>query len=281
VRVLLLTTAALVGFSANSLLTRSALNAGQIDPASFTAVRLITGALTLLLLTRLRSPVAAASRGSWRSALALAGYAVFFTLAYTRIQAGAGALVLFGAVQVTMIGTGLVRGERPAWVDWLGLALAFTGLLVLNLPGAAAPDPVGAILMLAAGACWGVYSLAGRGSRDPLGATAGNFFRASAAGVLFVGVAAARASVHASPSGLLLATASGSLASGVGYTLWYAALPSLAAWRAAIVQLTVPVATALAATVVLGETLSARLVMAAALVAVGVWLTVWPKGHLR
>jgi drug/metabolite transporter (DMT)-like permease len=273
VRVLLLTTAALVGFSANSLLTRSALNAGQIDPASFTAVRLITGALTLLLLTRLRSPVAAASRGSWRSALALAGYAVFFTLAYTRIQAGAGALVLFGAVQVTMIGTGLVRGERPAWVDWLGLALAFTGLLVLNLPGAAAPDPVGAILMLAAGACWGVYSLAGRGSRDPLGATAGNFFRASAAGVLFVGVAAARASVHASPSGLLLATASGSL--------WYAALPSLAAWRAAIVQLTVPVATALAATVVLGETLSARLVMAAALVAVGVWLTVWPKGHLR
>ena len=239
----------------------------------------------MLLLTKLRSPVAAAaSRGSWRSALALAGYAVFFTLAYTRIQAGAGALVLFGAVQVTMIGTGLIRGERPARVDWLGLALAFAGLLVLNLPGATAPDPVGAILMLAAGACWGVYSLAGRGSRDPLGATAGNFLRASIAGALFVGVAAARASVHASPSGLLLATASGSLASGVGYSDFKSTrlrCRRSRPRRAAIVQLTVPVATAIAATAILGETLSARLVTAAALVAVGVWLTVWPKGHLR
>lgn len=273
-RVFLLTAAALVGFSANSLLTKSALSAGEIDPASFTAVRLITGALTLLLLTRLRSPVAAASRGSWRSALALAGYAVFFTLAYTRIGAGVGALVLFGAVQITMVGTGLIRGERPARIDWLGLALAFAGLLVLNLPGATAPDPVGAILMAVAGACWGGYSLAGRGSRDPLGATAGNFLRASVAGVLFVGVAAARSSLNATPTGLLLATASGSLASGVGYTLWYAALPSLAAWRAAIVQLTVPVATALAASVILSEALSTRLIIAAALVALGVGLTV-------
>jgi drug/metabolite transporter (DMT)-like permease len=282
VRVLLLTTAALVGFSANSLLTRSALSSGRmIDPASFTAIRLVTGAVTLLLLVRLRRAPAEASRGSWTSALALAGYAVLFTLAYTRIGAGVGALLLFGAVQITMIATGLVRGERPARIDWLGLALAFAGLVVLTLPGAAAPDLAGSVLMAGAGACWGAYSLAGRGNRDPLGATAGNFLQAAAMGVVFFGVAAAQTTVHVSLAGLLLASASGSLASGVGYTLWYAALPSLASWRAAIVQLTVPVATAIAATLILGESLSTRLVVAAALVATGVWLTVWPKGHLR
>lgn len=279
VRVWVLTAAAMVGFSANSLLTRSALGAGLIDPASFTTVRLVTGAITLYLLVRLRRPPAEISRGSWASAVALAGYAVLFTLAYTRIGAGVGALVLFGAVQLTMIGTGLVRGERPDRIDWLGLAIAFAGLVVLTLPGAAAPDVIGSILMATAGACWGVYSLAGRGNRDPLGATAGNFLRASAVGILFLAASSASNALHATPAGLLLATASGSLASGVGYTLWYAALPSLAAWRAAIVQLTVPIATAIAATAILGEALSTRLVIAAALVAAGVWLTAWPSAH--
>jgi drug/metabolite transporter (DMT)-like permease len=281
-RLFLLTAAALIGFSANSLLTRAALDVRDIDAASFTAVRLATGAVTLALLAALRSrstPAAIAS-GNWRSALALSAYAVLFTIAYLRIGAGVGALVLFGAVQVTMIGTGLVRGERPARIDWLGVALAAAGLILLTLPGATAPDALGALLMALAGVSWGVYSLAGRSSRDPLGTTAGNFLRASLVGALFASAAWAWAGgLHATARGLIFATLSGSIASGVAYTLWYAALPRLLAWRAAIVQLIVPVLTAVAATVLLGETISLRLALATLLVVAGVALTVWPAWH--
>ena len=277
-RVLLLTTAALVGFAANSLLTRAALGAGLIDAGAFTLVRLLTGALALGLLARVRARTVV-ERGSWKSALLLAGYAVFFTLAYTRIGAGVGALILFGSVQITMIGTGLIRGERPARVDWLGLVLALAGLLVLTLRGASAPDIVGTSLMVVAGACWGAYSLAGRASRDPLGATAGNFLRATVCGVVFAAVTASAR--HVTPVGLALATASGSLASGVGYTLWYAVLPVIASWRAAIVQLVVPILTALAASALLGESVTARLVLATILIATGVSLTIAPALHQR
>src|SRR5262245_43171840 len=164
-RVFLLTAAALIGFASNSLLTRGALATGRLDAATFMSVRLLTGAATLALLARLRRQ-ATTERGSWTSAAALAGYAVAFTLAYGRIGASVGALVLFGRVQITMIGTGLVRGERPARIDWAGVALAIGGLLVFTVPGVDAPDPLGTALMAVAGACWGVYSLAGRSSRD-------------------------------------------------------------------------------------------------------------------
>ncbi|HUL72633.1 MAG TPA: DMT family transporter [Vicinamibacterales bacterium] len=273
-RTVALTSAAFIGFAANSLLTRGALGTERLDAATFTFVRLLTGALTLLVLTRAR-PRADASSGSWESAAALAAYAICFTLAYRRIGAAVGALVLFGAVQATMIGTGLARGERPERIDWLGVACAIAGLLVFAIPGATAPDVLGTALMAAAGVCWGVYSLAGRAARDPLGATAGNFLRATLAGLVFF--AAGFASRKITTSGLLLATASGSLASGVGYTLWYAALPSLAAWRAAIVQLIVPVFTALSAAALLGETITSRLVLATALVGLGVALTIHRK----
>lgn len=275
-RVLILTTLALTGFAANSLLTRGAIGSGRMDAASFTAVRLLTGALMLALLARLQ-PRATRERGAWFPAAALAGYAIFFTLAYRRIGAGVGALVLFGAVQVTMIGTGLVRGERPARIDWAGLALALAGLLVFTLPGATAPDLVGTGSMVVAGVCWGVYSLVGRRTRDPLGATAGNFALATLAGLLFAGVSFR--SIHLTAEGLGLATASGAIASGLAYTLWYAALPSLTAWRAAIVQLVVPPLTALAAWLLLGERITPQLVVATVLVAAGVWLTVWPAWH--
>jgi drug/metabolite transporter (DMT)-like permease len=281
VRLFLVTAATLICFSANSLLTRGALGADRIDWASFTLIRLATGAATLALLVRLRTTAGApqpgapydeaGQRGSWIGAAALAAYAVAFTYAYTRIGAAIGALLLFGAVQVTMIGTGLARGERPARTDWIGMLLALGGLLVLTLPGATAPDSIGAALMIAAGIAWGVYSLAGRGSRDPLAATAGNFIR----GTLLVALAVVwviGASTMAA-DGVLLATASGSIASGVGYTLWYTALPLLAAWRAAVVQLVVPVLTALLAALLLGEPIEARLVAATLLVAAGVLLT--------
>ena len=280
-----LTAGALIGFSANSLLTRSALGAGRLDAASFTAIRLVTGAVTLAVLARVRARTETSRGspsldGSWRSAAALAGYAILFTLAYARIGAAVGALVLFGSVQVTMIGVGLVQGERPAHIDWAGFALAVAGLLTLTLPGAASPDLTGTGLMALAGASWGAYSLAGRGSRDPLRVTTGNFLRAGLFGVLFF-LAAAPAGWHVTPGGIWLAAASGSIASGVGYTLWYAAVPALAAWRAAVVQLVVPVLTALCAAALLSEPLTLRLLAATALVAAGVGLTIWPSKHRR
>ena len=269
-RVFLLTAAALIGFAANSLLTRSALGQGLLDAGSFTAIRLVSGAATLILLSRLRR-AAQSEDGDWISALALAGYAICFTIAYTRIGASVGALILFGAVQLTMIGTGLARGERPRRLDWIGLSLAAAGLLVFTLPGVTAPDLAGSLLMATAGVSWGAYSLIGRRRRDPLGATAGNFLRASLIGAIFLG--AWLRWLHVTPHGVLLALASGSLASGVGYTLWYAVLPSLAAWRAAILQLVVPVLTALAAIVLLNEPLTTRIVVSTVLIIGGVVLT--------
>ena len=269
-RTVFFTLAALVCFAANSLLTRGALGHGWLDAPGFTIVRLTTGAAMLAVLLQLRG-AAAAERGSWRSALALAGYAVAFTIAYTRIGAGVGALLLFGAVQVTMIGTGLVKGERPLARDWLGLLLAASGLAWLTLPGASAPDLTGALLMVIAGAAWGAYSIIGRRSRDPLAATSGNFWRAAILGAVALGW------LHSPGSltwpGVLLAATSGAIASGVGYTFWYSALPHLTAWRAALVQLSVPVITALAAIALLNETFSARLAIATVLVAAGVGVT--------
>lgn len=275
-RVLVLTSATLVCFAANSLLTRAALDSGRLDWPTFTVVRLASGTVMLWLLVQARR-APAAERGTWTGAAALAGYAVAFTLAYTRIGAAAGALLLFGAVQATMIGVGLVRGERPARIDWTGVALAVAGLVVLTRPGAMRPDPIGATLMVGAGVCWGVYSLLGRRSRDPLAATAGNFARATILGL--AAVAALFAGMHLTVSGLVLAVASGAIASGVGYTIWYTVLPSLAAWRAAVVQLIVPVLTAVAAVILLGEAISSRLVAAGALIAAGVALTTIPALH--
>ncbi|HYN10968.1 MAG TPA: DMT family transporter [Vicinamibacterales bacterium] len=270
VRLFLLTAATLLCFASNSLLTRGALATDRLDWASFTLIRLVTGALTLALLVRLRR-APSGSGGSWLAGAALAGYAVAFTLAYTLIGAAVGALLLFGAVQATMIGVGLVRGERPARLDWVGVALAISGLLALTVPGVTAPHPAGAVLMIAAGVCWGGYSLAGRGSLNPLVDTTRNFVRATVLAV--VPVAFLASGRRYSTVGVLLAAASGSIASGVGYTLWYSVLPALAAWRAAIVQLIVPVLTALLAAVLLGETITPRLLIATALIACGVWLT--------
>lgn len=268
----------MLAFAANSLLTRGALGHNLIDAPSFTIIRLVSGALMLAVLnTWSRSQprglpaVTGTKAGTWSSGASLAGYAVAFTLAYTRIGAGIGALLLFGAVQVTMIGTGVVRGERPLGRDWLGLLLAMAGLAWLTVPGATAPDPRGAALMILAGACWGMYSLAGRGSRDPLAATTGNFWRAAFLGALALGFLVNR-DTWTWP-GFWLAIASGAVASGLGYTIWYAVLPSLGSWRAALVQLTVPIIAAAGATIFLSESVTTRLLIAAALVIAGVSLS--------
>jgi drug/metabolite transporter (DMT)-like permease len=267
-RTALLASSALAGFAANSLLCRAALRGGAIDAWSFTAVRLASGALVLGLLARTWRG------GSWASALALVAYAGLFSLAYLLIPAGVGALVLFGAVQATMIGWSVRAGRRPRAVEWCGLVLALAGLAWLTLPGAGAPDARGLGLMACAGIAWGVYSLRGRSGRQPLLATAGNFAR----GALLVLPFAAFARFEIGTRGLLLASASGALASGLCYSLWYAALPGMSATRAALVQLCVPLLTAIAAVLLLGEQPSERLLCSGVAILGGIALAVlWPQ----
>ena len=274
VRVILLSLGALAGFAANSLLTRGALASHEISPALFALIRIASGAAVLATAASLRpARPADATRASvrWSGAWALVAYLFTFTVAYTRIGAASGALVLFGSVQLSMIAIGLIRGERPGGAGLTGAALALTGLLWLTLPGVAAPDPLGAILMAGAGSSWGVYSIVGRGSRDPIGDTATNFRRATL--IAMLPLLPAAWPFAATVRGFTLAICSGTLASGLGYSLWYAALPALSAWRAATMQLLVPIVTAIAAATWLGEPLTARLVGAAACVVGGVLLT--------
>lgn len=281
--VALLTAVTLVAFAANSLLCRMALGSELVDPVSFTAVRLASGALVLVPLARLVSEprAAAGSGGSWRSGLALFAYAIAFSLAYVTLDTGMGALLLFGAVQATMIGVGLRRGERPRAAEWLGLAAALGGLVYLVSPGIAAPDPKGAVLMLASGVAWGVYSLRGQRAGAPIAATAGNFARSVpmvlTASALALGLGGVEPIAAAEPAGIALALASGTLTSGLGYVLWYMALRGLTAARAAIVQLLVPLLAALGGAAVLDEPFTLRLAIASALILGGVALAVSPR----
>jgi drug/metabolite transporter (DMT)-like permease len=266
-RTFALTAASLCCFAANSLLCRAALLSGSVDPASFTLVRLASGAGFLALLLAL-SRRGRPRGGSVGSALALFAYAAAFSLSYVRIGAGVGALLLFGSVQVTMIGWSSARGARPGVWQAAGMLLALGGLGWLALPVAAAPDLAGAALMVGAGAAWGAYSLRGRMARDPLATTAHNFALAVPLAAVLSLVLARRAAV--TPGGLALAVASGSLASGAGYSLWYAAVPVLGATRAAAVQLLVPVLAGLGATAFLGEHLTSRIAASGATILAGI-----------
>jgi drug/metabolite transporter (DMT)-like permease len=278
VRTASLTAAAMIGFAANSLLCRAALRDGAIDAAGCTAIRLATGAAVLvaIVIARRASAGDIAREGTWRSALALAAYAVAFSYAYLEIGAAAGALILFGCVQLTMIIGGLVRGERPTPRQWLGWVVALAGLVVLNAPGLDPPPPEGAALMAAAGIAWGIYSLRGRGITRPLVATAGNFAKSVPIAALLVVVAVATRP-YVSATGVALAATSGGIASGLGYSLWYAAVPSLGATRAAIVQLSVPVLTAVAAIFLLDEPLRATIAIGGAAIVGGLALALRAK----
>lgn len=270
-RLALLTLLALLAFAGNSLLCRAALAQTGIDAASFTTLRLASGAVVLWGLVVLRGG-GREGRGSAGSALALFAYAAAFSFAYVQLAAGVGALLLFGAVQTTMIGHGLWTGERLGARQLAGLVLACAGLLGLLLPGASAPPPGAALLMLGAGVAWGVYSLRGRGAGDPLQVTSGNFARAIVPALLLSAAMAPRATVGV--AGATYAVLSGALASGVGYAIWYAALPSLRATTAATVQLAVPVIAALGGVALLAEPLTPRLLLAAIAVIGGIALVV-------
>jgi drug/metabolite transporter (DMT)-like permease len=263
-----LTAAAMLAFAGNSLLTRAALAAGGIDALSFTVLRLLAGAFVLLALRRAR-PVW--RDGSWASAAALFCYAIGFSLAYLRLAAATGALILFASVQAGMIGWGLWRGQRPGPRASLGLAIAFAAFTALLLPGLQAPDPLGAALMATAGLAWAVYSLRGGGG-SALARTAGNFQRAAVLSLPLALVALATG--HAGSQGVVLALLSGGVTSGIGYAIWYRALPGLTPLQAATVQLTVPLIAALGGVILLSESLTTRLVLSGLCLLGGVALTI-------
>ena len=270
-RTIALTLLALLAFASNSLLTRLALGSRQIDAASFTSIRLVAGAVVLAAIARSQA-------GSWKplrgrgvaGPVALFAYAAPFSFAYLRIGAAVGALVLFGVVQLTMIGYGVAQGERPTATMWIGLALAAAGLAALTVPSVGRPDPLGVLLMAIAGVAWGVYSLVGRTTLDPLAANARSFLWSAPLAILLV--VALRGSVMTTPRGFALALVSGAVTSGLGYAIWYLALPRLSVTQAAVAQLSVPVIAALGAVVVLGEQIGPQLVISGAAVLAGVWL---------
>lgn len=258
-RTLVLTMLAMLAFAGNSLLCRAALRDSQIDPTSFTALRLVSGALVLWLLLCLRKGPSVVS-GTWYGAVALFSYAAAFSYAYLHLDAGAGALLLFGAVQLSMITWGLLKGERLHRVQVAGLVLAAGGLVALLLPGTSTPSMSASLLMVLAGIAWGAYSLLGKGTPDPLAATAGNFIRSLP--IMAVLCLLTLDWLEWDSAGVTYALLSGGLTSGIGYAIWYAAMPGLAAIQAASVQLSVPLLTALAGSLLLGETLTGRLVIA-------------------
>jgi len=272
-RTAILTLFTLVAFAANSVLCRLALGGGTIDAASFTTVRLLSGAVTLwLIVVLLRKTSIRVRRGSWISAAMLFLYAVTFSFAYISLSTGTGALILFGAVQGTMLLAGLLSGERPHLLQWGGLALALGGLVYLVFPGLTAPSPLGSFLMVASGIAWGIYSIRGRRGADPIAVTGENFIGAVPLAILVS--AFAFSSMELSTEGIVLALLSGSVTSGIGYVIWYAALRGLTATRAAIVQLAVPVVAAAGGVAFLSEEISVRLIIATVAILGGIGLTV-------
>lgn len=272
----LLTVVAMLAFAANSLLCRFALGQELIDAASFTTVRVISGAVMLSLIVLSRGRAHGRSSGDWRAAAMLFIYMAFFSFSYLSLSAGTGALILFGAVQLTMFIVALRRGEQFPLLSWAGLMLAIFGLVYLVSPGVTAPDPWGAVLMTIAGIAWGFYSLLGRGSANPLEATASNFLYSVPlvviVSLLFMG------NLSISASGLVLAAASGAITSGVGYVIWYAALRGLTATQAATVQLSVPVIAALGGVILLSEPITMRLLLASAATLGGVAMVLAQRG---
>ncbi len=274
IRIVALTSLAMLAFAGNALLCRLALAHTDIDAASFTTIRLISGAITLWLIVR-ASRGANVGKGSWLSAIALFAYAASFSFAYQSLSAATGALLLFGAVQATMIGYGIWSGERLRKLQLAGLVLALAGLVALLLPGLSAPPLLGSILMLSAGVAWGVYSLRGRGAGDPTRVTGENFLRAVPMAVGLSVLLHRDATLDS--LGATYALLSGALASGIGYAIWYTALPSLRASSAATVQLSVPVIAAVGGIVLLGEPLTLRFALKSMAILGGIALFVWQK----
>ena len=281
-RIAALTGLAMVAFAANSILARLALGGGSMDAAGFTALRLLAGAATLAVLVGATGSASwrqIPALGTWRQAAALFGYALAFSLAYRLLGAGTGALVLFVSVQFAMIARALAAGDRPGAMEWLGLGVALAAFVYLVSPGLAAPDPLGAALMMASGLCWAAYSLLGRGSQRPLADAAGSFVRCVPPALVLLVWALLRETM--TPMGVALAVISGAVTSGLGYAIWYSVLPRLTRTRAAVVQLGVPAFAAALAVPMLGEAITMRLLLASAIILGGIALAIVGAGRRR
>ncbi|MFB2640448.1 DMT family transporter [Shewanella bicestrii] len=274
-RLFTLTTLTMFAFACNSILCRLALKDGSIDAGSFTLIRLLSGAIMLWLLS-LNKP-ALEAKGHWGSALALFVYAAGFSYAYINMTASMGALLLFGAVQATMIGYGLYRKEIFNTRQWLGLACAAAGLIFLQLPGLSAPPLMSSLLMISAGVAWGIYSIKGKGAKHPIPVSAGNFIRTVPMALLLMLLV--RDPLAVSQMGIIYALASGAIASGLGYAIWYSILPLLSSTYAATVQLSVPLIAAVGGVLLLGEPLSLRLLLASCAILGGIALVVLSKSE--
>ncbi len=268
-KTLISTTIALIGFAANSVICRLALEGRSIDASSFTAVRLSAGALTLVVILSVRSgSTLKLGKGRWTSAFMLFTYAATFSFAYHYLEAGLGALVLFAAVQTTMILYDYVKGNRLTQVEWGGLLFAFGGIVVLVLPGITAPPLLGVLLMTIAGCAWGFYTLMGKISKNNFSDTTGNFVKSLpfATVLLFTGIF----NGHLSLYGVILAIISGGLTTGVIYVVWYVALDGLTIVQGAVVQLMVPLIAAFGGVLFLSETITARLVVSCLMIMGGI-----------
>lgn len=274
-QIFILTTLAMIAFAANSVLGRLALGTTVIDPASYTFIRLASGAVVLALLIRFDNKKSAVVAGNWASATALFIYAAAFSFAYIRLPTGTGALVLFTSVQATMIVWGLYGGDRPSSGEWLGQFIAFAAFIWLISPGIAAPPPTSCALMALAGFAWGVYSIRGKKSGDPLHATSGNFLRSVPMALALLVLYHARISTPL--SGIILALISGAITSGLGYALWYRVLAQLTSVQAALVQLSVPAIAAGGGIALMGEPLTLRYIVCSAMIISGIGLSIFAK----
>lgn len=280
-RLILLTVLTMMAFASNSILNRLAVDSGAIDPSSFAMIRVLSGALALCMILTVRGgklPILA--RGRLLGAASLAAYMIGFSLAYVTLDAGLGALILFGTVQITMFGWSALRGVAPSPRQMLGASVAFAGLLLALWPSeGGAGDLTGAMLMVIAGLGWAIYTLVGRGAVDPLATTAANFIVA----MPFLVVLLLGAGLHAAPSGIALAILAGAVTSGLGYALWYHVLPQFAGQTAAVIQLSVPIIAICAGALLLGEALTLSVGVAALLVLAGIALAITspavPKDH--
>ena len=279
-KIILCTTLALIAFAGNSVLCRMALGENAIDAASFTTIRLLSGVIVLAIILKLvKTKSAISSKGSWKASFFLFLYAVAFSFAYISLETGIGALILFGSVQITMILIGLLSGNKLHYIEWGGMLVAFSGFVYLVMPGLAMPSLVGFILMSVAGIAWGFYTLAGKGSKDPLSDTTYNFLRTLPFIIILAAVSFQYASL--SEKGIFLAVLSGGITSGVGYTIWYIALGGLSSIQAAVVQLLVPVIAAAGGVLFSDEIISFRLMLSAVMVLGGILMVILGKHYFE
>lgn len=276
IKTIIFTGLTLIAFAANSVLCRLALGENTVDASSFTVIRLLSGAFVLLIILKINSSKhSSLIKGSWSAGLMLFLYAATFSFAYITLDTGTGAIILFGSVQITMILLSLISGNRLHITEWIGVSVAFIGFVYLVLPGATSPSIIGFSFMTIAGIAWGIYTLKGRYSEDPLADTAYNFLRT----IPFVAVLAIITiqDLHFTTQGVLLAALSGGIASGIGYTIWYIALGGLSAIQAAVVQLLVPVIAALGGVIFVSEKITLRLTLSSVLILGGILMVVWGR----